>query len=225
MIPQQAKEIRYFFFSQAFTDGFRITFAILFPAMLGYYFDMLDLGMTISLGALCVSFSDAPGPVIHKRNAMLFCAGFVFIVAILTSLARMNVYILGAVIVVVSFLFAMISVYGSRASAVGNAVMLVMILTMDKPVPVYQILFHSLLIFIGSIFYLLISLVFYNLQPYRAAQRILGDCIREVAAYLSIKADFYNPSTELDEDYKKLVAKQIVVNEKQDAVREILFKT
>lgn len=225
MIEQQAKEIRYFFFSQAFTDGFRITFAILFPSLLGNYFDMLDIGMTISLGALCVSFADAPGPIKHKRNAMIFCAGFIFIVAMVTSLARMNTYLLGIEIIVISFLFSMITVYGNRAASVGNAVMLVMILTMDKPVAVYQVVFHSLLIFIGGIFYLLISILFYNLQPYRAAQRILGDSIREVAAYLSIKADFYNPATQLEEDYKNLVAKQILVNEKQDAVREILFKT
>ena len=108
MIQQQAKEFHYFFYSQAFTDGFRITVAILFPSLLGYYFDMIDIGMTISLGALCVSFADAPGPVIHKRNAMLFCAAFVFIVAIITSLARLNVYLLGIEIVIISFLFNLI---------------------------------------------------------------------------------------------------------------------
>src|SRR6476646_5984964 len=40
-----------------------------------------------------------------------------------------------------------------------------------------------------------------------------------------IKADFYDTRVDLSASYKKLVAHQIVVHEKQDACREILFKT
>src|SRR5215213_6584634 len=115
MIEQQAKEIRYFFYSQAFADGFRISFAILLPALVASYYGWFELGMAISLGALCTSLTDAPGPIIHKRNAMLFCAFFVFLVAMATSFARLNVYTLGLEIILVSFLFSMFSVYGNRA--------------------------------------------------------------------------------------------------------------
>src|SRR5215216_2677178 len=131
MIEQQAKEIRYFFYSQAFADGFRITFAILLPALIASWYGWFEAGMGISLGALCVSITDAPGPVIHKKNGMLFCAGFIFLVAAATSFARLNVYMLGIEIVLVSFFFSMFNVYGNRATSVGNAAILVMILTMD----------------------------------------------------------------------------------------------
>jgi uncharacterized membrane protein (TIGR01666 family) len=87
------------------------------------------------------------------------------------------------------------------------------------------ILAHSALIMSGGLLYMLISLAAHQLQPYRPAQRMLGDCIREISSYLSIKAAFYDPSTDLQENYKRLVAQQIVVSEKQDAVRELLFKT
>ena len=116
-------------------------------------------------------------------------------------------------------------VYGVRATSVGNAAIVVMILTMDKPVPGNEILLHALYLTAGGIFYLILSLVLYQIRPYRTAQRLLGDCIREVANYLSIKADFYNVATDLETDYKRLVAQQIIVNEKQDLVRELLFKT
>jgi uncharacterized membrane protein YccC len=100
-----------------------------------------------------------------------------------------------------------------------------MILTMDKGVPRNEILLHALLIFVGGLFYLSLSLILYFIRPYRNAQRALGNCIREIASYLSIRADFYNVHTDLDRDYKRLIAQQIVVNEKQDAVRELFFKT
>lgn len=224
-MQKQAREIRHFFYSQAFADGFRAAFAILLPALLGYHFGFFEIGLTVSLGAMCVSLTDAPGPVVHKRNGMLICTGFLFVVAFITSFARLNIYTLGAEIALVCFFFSMFNVYNLRAASVGNAAILVMILTMDNPVQSLSPLVHAALILGGGIFYTAFSLLIHIIRPYRIAQRTLGECIREVATYLSVKGDFYNVETDLDEGYKKLVAQQIAVNEKQDAVRELFFKT
>jgi uncharacterized membrane protein (TIGR01666 family) len=222
---QKAKDIQYFFYSQAFVDGLRVAAVVLLPALIGSYTGHLDIGLTLSLGAMCVSLTDSPGPVIHKKNGMLFCTAFAFVVALITAFARLNVYSMGLEIVLVTFFFSMFTVYGNRASSVGNAAILVMILTMDSPVAPNQALPHSTLILIGGLIYLAISLLFYTIRPYRNSERALGECIREIATYLSVKADFYDTSKPLDENYKKLIAQQIVVNEKQDAVRELFFKT
>jgi uncharacterized membrane protein YccC len=222
---QKAKDIQYFFYSQAFVDGLRVAAVILLPALIGSYTGHLDIGLTLSLGAMCVSLTDSPGPVIHKKNGMLFCVAFAFMVALLTAFARLNVYTMGLEIVLVTFFFSMFTVYGNRASGVGNAAILVMILTMDSPVAPNQALPHATLILIGGLIYLTTSLLFHTIRPYRNSERALGECIREIATYLSVKADFYDTSKPLDENYKKLIAQQIVVNEKQDAVRELFFKT
>src|SRR4029079_10171225 len=172
----QASEIKYFFYSQAFADGFRISFAILLPALLGAYFNFFQIGLTVSLGCMCVSLTDAPGPVIHKRNGMLFCSAFVFIVAILTGFARMNIYTLGLEIIATSFFFSMFNVYGIRAASVGNSGILIMILTMDAALsPPQVVLTHALLILAGGIFYTVVSLLLHALRPYRISQRALGD--------------------------------------------------
>jgi hypothetical protein len=62
-------------------------------------------------------------------------------------------------------------------------------------------------------------------MPYRIAQQSLGDSIVEVAKFMKIKAAFYREGVDYDENYKKLIETQISVNEKQDATREMLFKT
>ncbi len=219
------REAQYFFYSQAFADGLRTATAILFPALLGSYFGFFSAGLALSLGAMCVSLTDAPGPLLHKRNGMLFCIGFAVIVAILTAFARINTYTLGLEIALVTFLFSMFVVYGARATGVGNAAILIMILTIDTPLAGSQILLHTTYILAGGLFYLTFSLLLYQLRPYRNAQRALGNCIREIAEYLSIRADFYTIDTDLETNYRKLVAQQIVVNEKQDFVRELFFKT
>ncbi|HEY0039145.1 MAG TPA: FUSC family membrane protein, partial [Flavisolibacter sp.] len=213
------------FYSQAFADGFRASFAILFPALLGSYFGHFEVGLTIALGAMCVSLTDAPGPLLHKRNGMLFCTGFAFLVAIITAFARTNVYTMGLEIVFVTFLFSMFVVYGARATGVGNAAILIMILSMDRQIERGDIFLHAMYILVGGLFYLFISLLLYKIRPYRHAQRVLGNCIREIATYLSIRADFYNVKTDLETDYKRMVAQHVIVNEKQDLVREVFFKT
>jgi uncharacterized membrane protein (TIGR01666 family) len=224
-VQSGAREVQSFIYGQAFADGLRATIAILLPALSGLFFGFFETGLTISLGAMCVSLTDAPGPLVHKRNGMLGCALLIFLTALLTGYARLHVLSMGALIAVATFLFSMLTVYGNRASAVGNAAILIMILTMDKPVAPSQVPLQAAFILAGGLFYTSISLLLYTLRPYRYAERALGECIREIAQYLSIKADFYNPATDLHTDYRRLVAQQVLVNEKQDAVREFFFKT
>jgi YccS/YhfK family integral membrane protein len=224
-IQDQFRELRYFLYSQAFADGLRTTMAILLPSMAGYYEGHFEVGMTLSLGALCVSLTDAPGPIINKRNGMLLCILALFIISLITALARLHTVTMGIELVAVAFFFSMFNAYGARAAGVGNAAILIMILTMDKVIPASGALLHSNLIAAGGLWYFSISYIFSMVSPYRPAQRVLGECLREMARYLQIKADFYDPATDLAADYRRLVARQILVNEKQDAAREILFKT
>ena len=224
-MQQQVKEIKYFFYSQAFADGFRTSFAILCPSLVGLYFNSFQTGLTISLGSMCVSLTDAPGPVVHKRNGMLFATVFAFLMALITGFARLSAYTLGLEIAVAGFLFSMFNVYGNRAASVGNSGILIMILTMDVALAPSDVVPHAFLILAGGIFYTLLSLLLHAIRPYRISQRVLGDCLREIATYLSIKADFYDRATDLDTDYRRLVTQQITVHEKQEAVRELLFKT
>ncbi|RYZ20781.1 MAG: hypothetical protein EOO16_15500 [Chitinophagaceae bacterium] len=224
-IQDQFRELRYFLYSQAFADGLRTTLAILVPALAGFYEGQLEAGMSLSLGALCVSLTDAPGPITNKRNGMLACVVALFCVSLLTAYARLHPLTMALELGGIAFFFSMFNAYGARATGVGNAAILIMILTMDKVVPGQSVLLHSALVAGGGLWYFTLSQVFSLVSPYRPAQRVLGECLREMARYLHIKADFYDPASDLAAGYRRLVARQIVVNEKQDAAREILFKT
>ncbi|MGV3657430.1 MAG: FUSC family membrane protein, partial [Chitinophagaceae bacterium] len=187
--------------------------------------DALPIGMTVSLGALCISITDAPGPIVHKRNSMLAGLVFVFASAFITGFARMNPYTLGLEIFLAAFLFSMFAIYGARAAGVGSAALLILILTMDQPLHPSDVLLHTLLITAGGLWYMLISLAFHIIRPYRAAQRSLGLSIRELARYIEIKANFYDTGTSMDQNFQQLMAQQVVINQKQDATRELMFKS
>ncbi|OLY93324.1 FUSC family membrane protein [Cnuella takakiae] len=224
-MKQTTKELRSFFSSQSFSDGLRITISVLLPALIGSFMGNIHMGMLFSLGALCVSLADTPGAIINRTNTMMFCLAFVLATALVTEWARTNLLIMGVLVVVLSFFFSLFLVYGLRGASVGNAALLVMVLSMDQePLP-QGFGAQALFIFCGGLWYGFISLLDYRIAPFRPAQRSLGECIRELADYLRIKANFYDSKHQLEDNFNKLMARQIVVSEKQDAVREVLFKT
>lgn len=224
-MKQTTKELRSFFSSQSFSDGLRITISVLLPALVGSLWGNIHLGMLFSLGALCVSLTDTPGAIVNRTNTMLFCLTFILVTALLTEWARTNLALMGILVVLLSFFFSLFLVYGLRGASVGNAALLVMVLSMDQePLP-QGFGAQALFIFCGGLWYTVISLLDYRIAPFRPAQRSLGECIRELSAYLRIKANFYDCSHNLEDNFNKLLAQQITLNEKQDAVREVLFKT
>ncbi len=223
---KQSREIKSFIFGQYFSDGLRITIGVLLPSLIFYHLDLLSVGLTISLGAVCISIADSQGPINHKRNGMLYCNILVFLTAILTGLLNQYPILIGFEILLLCFLYSMLSVYGNRASSIGTAALLIMILTIDQEaISSNGIWTHALYILCGGIWYMTLSLSLSQIRPFRLAQQAMGECIREVAKYVKLKADFYDIQSDFDENYKKLIAQQVIVHEQQDSVREILFKT
>lgn len=216
--------IRRFLYGQHFADGVRMTMLILAPSMIASYFGYFDIGLTMSVGALCVSISDTPGPAYHKHNAMLACCSFIFVISILTGFLRMNVYVMGGSLTLFAFFFAMFTMYGPRAGLLGTSILLLMVLQMDKLLSPIQIVENSLLLTTGGLWYSGVSILILHLVPYRSAQRALGECIRETAAYLSLRSLLYNNAVPLDKVFARLIAQQVILNDKQSEVRDLLFK-
>jgi uncharacterized membrane protein (TIGR01666 family) len=220
-----SRSIRTFFYSQYFSDGLRIVTGILLPALAAKYFNHFDIGITLSLGALCVCGIDSPGPIHYKRNAMAVGNLCMLLVAVTTGFARLNIYTLGLEITAFSFIFSLLIIYGNRAASVGTSALLVMVLLMAKALRPEEVLGYSLMVTAGGIWYMLFSMLFFGIRPYRAAQQALGESIEHIVKFLRIKADFYLPNTNIDENYRKLVLQTIQVSQQQDVVRELLFKS
>ncbi|MCB2376115.1 FUSC family protein [Hymenobacter sp. BT635] len=222
---EHTRKIHYFFFGQDFSDGLRITFAILLPALVFSQLQQFEIGLTLSTGAVCISITDLPGPIEHKRNGMLAGCVCVFLVAVLTGLVQYSNWLLGLEVATLSFVFTMLLVYGARAGAVGSAALLIMILMMDQPRTPAQVLPYAGLVLAGGVWYMVLSMLLHQVRPHRAARQALAECIHAISGFLTIKADFYTLETNLEGDYRRLVAQQVVVSEKQDAVREVLFRS
>lgn len=189
------------------------------------YFNLPGTGIVISLGALCVSVTDSPGPVQHRLNGMLYCIVIITLAAIIVSYAAVSPLLLGVLLFVSGFLFSMLTVYGARISSIGIAALLIIILSLQTPIQGQAIWLHALYILIGGTWYMLFSLLLYKIRPYKIIQQILGDYIIDIGEYLKTRGLLYEDHPEYKKTYMLLLQQQVKVQAQQSLVSDLLFKT
>lgn len=219
------KEYRRFINSHYLADGVRITVGVLLPSLLAGYFGQLQTGIFVSLGALCVSITDNPGPIRHRRNGLLICCALIFFVSLAAGFALQVNFAYLALLPVFCFLFSMIGVYGAKATAIGIAALLVMVMTSREGLKQSQVISFSLFLLGGGLWYTALSLVLYSLRPYKLIQQALGEYVLSAAGYLRARAGFYAAEVDIEKNYEQLLQAQILVQQKQGLVAELLFKT
>jgi uncharacterized membrane protein (TIGR01666 family) len=219
------KQYRSFINSYYVSDGVRTTIAILTPVLVFGYFEMLSTGLVVALGALSVSLTDTPGPVNHRRNGLIVCSILVFAMALVAGYAQNIHWLFMILLPVFCFAFSMIGVYGARATAVGLAALVVLVLQTQHQLQGVAVLYSALYLLAGSIWYMLLSAVLYTIRPYKIIQQALGEYVMATAEYLKAKAAFYDTGFSYEKNYEEIAKAQIDVQEKQALVSELLFKT
>ncbi len=219
------REYKRFVYSHYLTGAIRITAGITLPAILLGYFHNLSTGIVVSIGAMCVANTDNPGPIHHRRNGMIACILFIFLVSLITGWANGSPVWMGLIVLLFCFLFSLMSIYGNRAGSIGLNSLLVMILNIDHHRYGWDILYNALYVSAGGIWYTVLSLLLYSFRPYKLVQQALGDCVQATAGYLRIKASFYSRHVDYDRSYHQLQESQVAIQEKQDLLRELIFKS
>lgn len=222
---QRINNIKNFLYSYHFSNGMRTTISVVVPSLVFAWFDQLGLGIAMSMGALCTALSDVPGTIIHKRNGLIISTLLIFLTALGTGLLipytiPMAIWIAGC-----CFMFAMLLVYGNRGGNIGTGALLVMVSILGETQLTPQLtLLHSSMVLLGSIWYAVLALALWQIRPYLNVQQALGDCIIQTARYLEVRANFYTPGVNVADNYKAVLEQQVIVNEKQENVRELLLK-
>jgi len=219
------KEYKSFINSHYLSEGVRITVGIVLPALLLNHFNLLPVGVVVSLGAMSVSITDNPGPVHHRKNGMIACIVINTVTALITGFAAPHYLLLAVLIVVACFVFSMVAVFGTRANAIGVSALLILVLNIDRQHQGWDVVINAAYILCGAVWYMILSLLLYSFRPYKLAQQALGDCIIATADYLRVRATFYEKEVDYDNTYQLMMEQQIAVHEKQHLVRELLFKS
>jgi uncharacterized membrane protein YccC len=219
------REIQKFTTSQYWNAGVRITAGVMLPTLILAHYGWLTVGMPFLYGALFVSITDMPGPIHHRRNGLIAAIALNTITVLLTGLIRDNQLLLITEIVVFSFSYSLLGVFGNRAGAIGVLALVIMLLNMLPHQDHNPIAKDTLLIFCGGVWYTGFSLLLYRLRPYRLAEQAVGENLIATAAYLQARASLYKEGVDISKSFHRVMEEQSTVLKCQDQAREILFKT
>ncbi|GHE47780.1 FUSC family protein [Sphingobacterium griseoflavum] len=222
---EKSKEISNFFYGQYFSEGLKITVGCIVPVLVSAYLGYFNIGTLISLGALLVGLSDTPGAPSHRRLGMLSTALLCMLTYIIIIHVNQSIGLTTVTVAILSFVFAMFAIFNARAATVGAMCTLMMLFNVHHELVDEERWMYLLYIAMGGSWYMLISMSILQIRPYRIAQQELSESIRQVADYIRLKANFYDPNIDVDANYVKLIEKQIEVNRHQELVRDILFQS
>ena len=206
------------------TNAFKITIAAVLPVILFYYLGYFQIGFTIALGAFLTYPSDIPSSLKHKINGVLVAALIVAGANLLINLIYPYPIFFYPLFVLIVFFLSIISVYGQRATMVSFSGLLSVSLAFAHLNTGVAMLEHAGLMLVGGLFYLLISLMFYFVSPYRYLELQIAQCIKLTSKYLKLRADLWNHNAPKDRIIQKQLLLQVELNTIHQDLREIIFR-
>ncbi len=215
-----------FIHSHYFFSGVRQALGVLSPALIvGGLLHHYDIGAVASIGAACVAILDQPGgPRRYGSNGMLFAIVLGSLTAALTGLATSHALGLWLLVPALAFFFSMFTVFGKQGGLLGFACLLLMTLTMRTPMDGQAVLAHTAWSFLGGLYYFAFSTMVHRLLWHREGLQALSVALFATADYIGTRSRFYDMALPLDDSYRKLIAHQATMTEKQQAARDILWR-
>lgn len=207
-----------------FTKAVKITIASVFPVLILSYFNLFTIGFNVALGAFLASTSDIPSNLKHKINgilvAILIISGATFLINILHPYP----YIFYPALALMVFFLSMISVYGLRATMVSFSGLLAVAIALGKTHVGWDILYDVLYIVSGGFFYLLVSLTFYYIKPYRYLEIQIAEGLKLTSKYLKLRSNLWNLDANRSKIIEKQLKLQVELNTIHEDLREILIR-
>lgn len=218
------KSVQKFTAQTNFTNALKITVAAVIPVIFFAYLDQFLIGFSFALGAILTYPSDIPSNLKHKINGILVAILIIVISAILVSVLYPYPYIFYPFLAVALFFMSMISVYGQRATMVSFSGLLSIALAFGHIQEGVSILINGGYILGGGLFYLLVSLIFYKIRPYRYVELQVAECLKLTSKYLKLRGDLWDVDASRESIIKGQLLLQVELNTTHENIREILIR-
>src|SRR6218665_120933 len=170
--------------STSFFNASKVTIASVVPVLVLNFLGHFEIGFTIALGAFYTYPSDIPSSLIHKVKGLIAASFIVSGVNLLVNLAYPYPVLFYPFLGFLLFACSMISVYGQRATLISFSALLSISLSFGHLHEGVEAFEYSGFIFIGGILYLIVSLVFHLVQPYKYVELQIAEGIKITAKYL-----------------------------------------
>lgn len=217
------QHIKKFTDSSYFTNALKVTIAAVIPVLLFTYLGDFAIGFTIAIGAFLTYPSDIPSSLKDKIQGISVTILLICGTNLLVNISYPYSWIFYPFLAVLIFFLSMLSVFGRRATVVSFSVLLSVSLAFAHLGTGREMIQHVLLLFAGGVFYLLISLLFNYIWPYRYIELQIAECIKLTAKYLKLRGDLWNPDADKKAIIEKQLYLQVEINEIHQNIREVLI--
>jgi uncharacterized membrane protein YccC len=209
--------------STYFTNALKATISAVLPVLIFTYFGHFEIGFVIALGAFLTYPSDIPSSLKHKINGILVTAFLIAGVNLLINLTYPIPFIFYPFFSILVFILAMLSVYGQRATFTSFSALLSVSLSFSNLNTGLEMIQHAALILAGGLFYLIISLLFHYVRPYRYAELQVAECIKLTSKYLKLRGDLWNSIADRKVILEKQLHLQVELNDIHHNIRRVLI--
>ena len=215
--------IRQFAESINFSNALKVTIATVLPILIASRFDHFDIGVTIAVGALLTYPSDISSNLQHKINGILVGTSIVSGTALLVSLSHPIPWLFYPILMTLIFFLSMIAVYGQRANLVSFCGLLSISLIFKEIYSGIELLEHCALMLGGGLLYLVISVIFYYIRPFKYAELLLAESLELTAQYMKLRGDLWQNKKNKINIVREQLEIQVKLSASHQNLREALM--
>tara|TARA_B100000949_G_scaffold31019_1_gene24316 strand:- start:37836 stop:40076 length:2241 start_codon:yes stop_codon:yes gene_type:complete len=224
-IAEIFKDLSEYFKSTDFSKAILLGIALTLPIIAGVKLDVLQIGITITVGALLASPSDVSGSIRHKVTGTLFATLLAMVVSLIGGYLHISLWLLFPVLGVLMFGISYISIYGFRASLISFSGLFALVLSFSNVSGGMEPYYRMLLIGLGGIWYTVLVLLWHYSFPKAPTEYYLSKTIKLTADYLKTRGELVAETIDRTELLKKLLTIQTELTALHETLRDILIET
>lgn len=225
IVATSLKDLSEFLKSTDFSKAILLGFALTIPIIVGVKLDALQIGITITVGALLASPSDVSGSIRYKITGILFATLLAMIVSLIGGYLHLSLWLLFPIMGVLMFAISYISIYGFRASLISFSGLLALVLSFSNVSDAMEPYERMLLIGIGGLWYTALSLLRHYIFPKAPTEYYLSKTLRLTADYLRNRGELVAEIADRTELLKKLLQTQTELTATHETLRDILISS
>ena len=205
-------------------NALKVGLAAVIPVFIFSYLGQIEIGITIALGAFFTFPSDTPSNLQHKIKGLLITILILTFVNIVINLTYPYPILFYPSFAALVFILSMLSVYGQRSTMVAFSALMILCISLSHIHTGLEILYHSSLLLCGGLFYFIISIIFYYINPYRYTELQIVECINLTSKYLKLRGDLWELHSDRKEITRQQLGLQVELNTIHENLREVLVR-
>lgn len=225
IVRETLKELSEYFKSTDFSKAILLGIALTVPIIVGLKLDMLEIGITITVGAMLASPSDVSGGIRQKITGILLATLLSMIISFIGGYLHLSLWLLFPALGILMFSISYLAIYGFRASLISFSGLFALVLSFSNISNDLQPYERMLLIGVGGLWYASLSLLRHYIFPKAPTEYYLSKTIKLTADYLRTRGHLVKEKNDRTELLKKLLHLQTELTTTHETLREILISS